>query len=160
DRECSRDSVARAVATVAGRSRGARGGRGVCGCPWAGRLPRADHGSGTRGHCRTGAPTTDRSGDRAARPIVHRLRLGGPPNGLMSVSTNRRWYRPMIARDVDQADRVSTPLELLFDLCFVVAVSQAAARLHHALSAGEPGHGVGRYLLVFFAIWWAWVNFT
>src|SRR5262245_46464638 len=78
----------------------------------------------------------------------------------MSVSTNRRWYRPMIARDVDQAHRVSTPLELLFDLCFVVAVSQAAGRLHHALSAGEPGHGVGRYLLVFFAIWWAWVNFT
>src|SRR5262245_32073443 len=78
----------------------------------------------------------------------------------MPVPTSRRWYRPMIARDVDQAHRVSTPLELLFDLCFVVAVSQAAARLHHALSAGDPAHGVGRYLLVFFAIWWAWVNFT
>jgi low temperature requirement protein LtrA len=78
----------------------------------------------------------------------------------MRVSGNRRWYRPMIARDVDEAHRVSTPLELLFDLCFVVAVSQAAARLHHALSGGQTGHGVGQYLLVFFAIWWAWMNFT
>jgi low temperature requirement protein LtrA len=25
---------------------------------------------------------------------------------------------------------------------------------------GEPGHGIADYLLVFFAIWWAWVNFT
>jgi low temperature requirement protein LtrA len=30
----------------------------------------------------------------------------------------------------------------------------------HALAGGHPGHGVGGYLLVFFAIWWAWVNFT
>ncbi|HEU0239889.1 MAG TPA: low temperature requirement protein A [Micromonosporaceae bacterium] len=71
-----------------------------------------------------------------------------------------RFYRPMVARDTAERHRASTPLELLFDLCFVVAVSQASGRLHHALSAGEIGHGVGRYLLVFFAIWWAWVNFT
>ncbi len=30
----------------------------------------------------------------------------------------------------------------------------------HALTAGEIGHGIGHYLMVFFAIWWAWVNFT
>ena len=66
----------------------------------------------------------------------------------------------MVARDVDETHRASTPLELLFDLCFVVGVSQAAGRLHHALSANEIGHGIGSYLMVFFAIWWAWVNFT
>ena len=66
----------------------------------------------------------------------------------------------MVARDVDEPHRASTPLELLFDLCFVVGVSQAAGRLHHALSADDIGHGIGSYLMVFFAIWWAWVNFT
>jgi low temperature requirement protein LtrA len=70
------------------------------------------------------------------------------------------FIRPMRARDRNEPNRVSTPLELLFDLCFVVGVSQAGGRLHHALAAGEFGHGVTAYLLVFFAIWWAWVNFT
>ncbi len=68
----------------------------------------------------------------------------------------------MLARDRNQAERASTPLELLFDLCFVVAVAQAAARLHHALAeGGRPvGGGVLSYALVFFAIWWGWMNFT
>jgi low temperature requirement protein LtrA len=66
----------------------------------------------------------------------------------------------MVARDTTEAHRASTPLELLFDLCFVVAASQASGRLHHALTSGEVGYGIGSYLLVFFAIWWAWVNFT
>ncbi|MFF2095615.1 low temperature requirement protein A [Streptomyces sp. NPDC058202] len=66
----------------------------------------------------------------------------------------------MTARSPDEPHRVATPLELLFDLCFVVAVAQAGARLVHALAEGDPGHGVTGYLFVFFAIWWAWVNFT
>jgi low temperature requirement protein LtrA len=63
-------------------------------------------------------------------------------------------------RDIEEEHRASTPLELLFDLCFVVAVSQAAAQLHTALGAGQFHTAVVGYLLVFFAIWWAWVNFT
>jgi low temperature requirement protein LtrA len=70
------------------------------------------------------------------------------------------WYRPMAPRRVDEEHRASTPLELFFDLCFVVAVAQAAARLHHDLSEGHMGHGVLSYAMVFFAIWWAWMNFT
>jgi low temperature requirement protein LtrA len=72
----------------------------------------------------------------------------------------RAWYRPMTARDRTEAHRASTPLELLFDLCFVVAVSQAGAQLHHSLAEHEIGHGVVSYLVVFFAIWWGWVNFS
>nr|WP_107415769.1 low temperature requirement protein A [Actinacidiphila paucisporea] len=67
---------------------------------------------------------------------------------------------PMRARSRTEPHRASTPLELLFDLCFVVAVSQAGGKLVHALARGEPGHGISGYLLVFFAIYWAWVNFT
>ncbi|MFE4815805.1 low temperature requirement protein A [Streptomyces sp. NPDC056704] len=68
--------------------------------------------------------------------------------------------RRMTARRTDEAYRSSTPLELFFDLCFVAAVAQAASHLHHDLSAGHLGHAVGNYLWVFFAIWWAWANFT
>jgi low temperature requirement protein LtrA len=66
----------------------------------------------------------------------------------------------MRARRPDQEHRPATALELFFDLCFVVAVAQAASRLHHDLSENHIGHGVSGYLLVFFAIWWAWMNFT
>jgi low temperature requirement protein LtrA len=66
----------------------------------------------------------------------------------------------MRGRDPRETHRISTPLELLFDLCFVVAVSQAAAQLHHALSAGHVAAGLAGYAMVFFAIWWAWMNFT
>ncbi|HVV08813.1 low temperature requirement protein A [Amycolatopsis sp.] len=72
----------------------------------------------------------------------------------------RRWYRPMSARDRGERHRASTPLELLFDLCFVVAVSQAAGQLHHSLTEHEIGHGIITFLVVFFAVWWGWVNFS
>ena len=66
----------------------------------------------------------------------------------------------MVARDTDEPHRASTPLELLFDLCFVVAVSQAARELNNSLSVDHIGSGIVGYVMVFFAIWWAWVNFT
>jgi low temperature requirement protein LtrA len=66
----------------------------------------------------------------------------------------------MRGRDPDQPHRASTPLELFFDLCFVVGVGAAAAVLHHALVDGHVVEGVVGFLVVFFAIWWPWVNFT
>jgi low temperature requirement protein LtrA len=70
------------------------------------------------------------------------------------------WYRSMRERHVRSEHRVATPLELLFDLCFVVAVAFAAERLHHAISQNHAGQGAVAYLMVFFGIWWAWMNFT
>lgn len=66
----------------------------------------------------------------------------------------------MVARDPHEHPRVATPLELLFDLCFVVAIAQAAARLHHGLAEGQVPHSLVGFAMVFFAVWWAWVNFT
>jgi low temperature requirement protein LtrA len=66
----------------------------------------------------------------------------------------------MTARDRHEPHRVATSLELLFDLCFVVAIAQAAASLHHAYVAGHAKAGLVSFGLVFFAIWWAWMNFT
>jgi low temperature requirement protein LtrA len=66
----------------------------------------------------------------------------------------------MTARDTDEPYRTATPLELFFDLCFVVAVARAAELLHHDVAEGHAGHGVVSFAMVFFAIWWAWMNFT
>ncbi len=66
----------------------------------------------------------------------------------------------MRSRDPHEPHRAATPLELLFDLCFVVAVAQAASHFHHALSHGHFGHALLSYGLVFFAVWWAWMSFT
>jgi low temperature requirement protein LtrA len=73
---------------------------------------------------------------------------------------SRPWLRRMTGRDPDEADRASTPLELLFDLTLVVAVARAASELAHALAHGQAGHALAGYAVVFFALWWAWVNFT
>ena len=66
----------------------------------------------------------------------------------------------MTGRFPDEPHRASTPLELFFDLVFVVADSFAGAALHHDISAGHISHGIVSYLLLFYGIWWAWVNFT
>ncbi|WP_189052748.1 low temperature requirement protein A [Longimycelium tulufanense] len=79
---------------------------------------------------------------------------------MMSARGISPWYRPMAARNSSESHRPATPLELFFDLCFVVAVGQAAARLHHSVSEAHFGTGLVSYALVFFAIWWAWLNFT
>ena len=66
----------------------------------------------------------------------------------------------MVGRHPDEPYRSATPLELLFDLTFVVAVAVAAAELHHALAEGHVAHAVLAFVVVFFAVWWAWMNFS
>lgn len=70
------------------------------------------------------------------------------------------WRLPMYPRDKHQHERVATPLELLFDLVFVVAIATAGQQLHHAIIENHFMHVLPIYLIVFFAIWWAWMNFT
>ncbi|PJJ71468.1 low temperature requirement protein LtrA [Diaminobutyricimonas aerilata] len=66
----------------------------------------------------------------------------------------------MRPRDPDEPHRSASPLELFFDLVFVVSVAIASRNLHHFESEGHVVEGVGPYLAIFFAIWWAWMNFT
>lgn len=72
----------------------------------------------------------------------------------------RSGIRAMPPRDPHQAHRVSTPLELLFDLVVVIAIAAAAAELHHALAHAHLLEGIGKFMLAFFAIWWAWMNYS
>ena len=80
--------------------------------------------------------------------------------GRAPATAGGAWYRPMVARPPDEDHRRGTVLELFFDLCFVVAVAQAANALHHEISDDHVGNGVVGYVTLFFAIWWAWMNFT
>jgi len=66
----------------------------------------------------------------------------------------------MTARDTTESHRASSPLELLFDLTFVVAIALIAAQLAHSIEGGHALEALGAYCMVFFAIWWAWMNFT
>ena len=66
----------------------------------------------------------------------------------------------MLPRDRHQPHRAASSLELFFDLVFVVAVSFASVQLAHLIEEGHTGKGVLAYAMVFFAIWWAWMNFT
>ncbi|WP_243842129.1 low temperature requirement protein A [Microbacterium hydrocarbonoxydans] len=76
------------------------------------------------------------------------------------MTTPRFRLARMLPRDPAQTHRTASTLELFFDLVFVVAVSTAAVQLHHAMSHGDFVHGITSYAMVFFAIWWAWMNFT
>ena len=66
----------------------------------------------------------------------------------------------MLARDPDEPHRAASSLELLFDLVFVVAVSQSSGALHHLWEEQHFVEGLAAYAMVFFSIFNAWMNFT
>ncbi len=66
----------------------------------------------------------------------------------------------MRPRDTAEPHRASSPLEALYDLVFVVAVGSLVAELTGSIEHGDALAKVVPFLFVFFAIWWAWINFT
>src|SRR5689334_1946891 len=66
----------------------------------------------------------------------------------------------MTGRDPDEEGRSATPLELLFDLTFVIAFGATAEQLAHVLAEGHVGAAVGGFCFATFAVSWAWINFT
>jgi low temperature requirement protein LtrA len=69
-------------------------------------------------------------------------------------STERNHHHRMnaVRRHGDQV----TPLELFFDLVFVLAITQCTALMTHHPTWG----GVGRAMLVLSILWWAWVGYS
>jgi len=66
----------------------------------------------------------------------------------------------MTGRDPREPHRSSTPLELLFDLTFVVAFSQISSQAAHYLEEGDVSTAVGGFALSTFAVSWAWINYS
>lgn len=63
-------------------------------------------------------------------------------------------------RDINEENRTATPLELFYDLIFVVAIAHVAIAFHHDYAHNHISHGVINFFMVFMAIWWAWNQYT
>jgi len=72
----------------------------------------------------------------------------------------RALVRPLSPRDPHEGHRVASPLELFTDLCYVVAIAQAALALEHEIVHGHVANGLVWFAASFFAIFWAWLNFV
>ncbi|MEP6479402.1 MAG: low temperature requirement protein A [Rhodoglobus sp.] len=68
--------------------------------------------------------------------------------------------RRMSGRDPQESHRAATPLELLFDLAFVVAFGQAADQLSHFVADANPLPGIVGFTFAIVCICWAWINFS
>ncbi|HEY3015188.1 MAG TPA: low temperature requirement protein A [Nocardioides sp.] len=66
----------------------------------------------------------------------------------------------MGGRDPHEPNRAATPLELLFDLTFVIAFGASANELAHAFAEGHIATGVIGFAFATFAVSWAWINFA
>ena len=68
--------------------------------------------------------------------------------------------RRMTGRDTDEAHRVSSPLELLFDLTFAAGFSLAGAQFAPLLAEGHFGAALSGFIYGMLAICWAWMGFS
>ncbi len=68
--------------------------------------------------------------------------------------------RRMSGRDPFEQHRVATPLELLFDLTFVVAFGVSASEFAHLLAENHVGAGLAGFAFATSAVCWAWINFS
>jgi low temperature requirement protein LtrA len=66
----------------------------------------------------------------------------------------------MSGRDPHEEHRSATPLELLYDLTFVVAFGIAANELAHALAESHFRSGILGFCFATFAVSWAWINYS
>jgi low temperature requirement protein LtrA len=72
----------------------------------------------------------------------------------------QRRSKVMGGRDPHEQGRASTPLELLFDLTFVIAFGIAGAQFAHGVSEAHWGAALTGFGFAMFAICWAWINFS
>jgi low temperature requirement protein LtrA len=84
------------------------------------------------------------------------------PDGVRARLRDELYHRrrPMTGNDPQDRSRRSSPLELLYDLVYVIAFGRAAEELAHHLAHGQPGPAIGAFLFAIFAVSWAWMNFT
>ena len=66
----------------------------------------------------------------------------------------------MGGRDPHEKHRAATPLELFFDLTFVIAFGVAGSQFAHEIAEAHFGAGLLGFSFAMFAVIWAWINFT
>ncbi|MGJ3191806.1 low temperature requirement protein A [Paenarthrobacter sp. FR1] len=78
----------------------------------------------------------------------------------MSTNPLRHALSRMGGRDPHEKHRTATPLELFFDLTFVIAFGVAGSQFAHAVAEAHVGAGLLGFGFAMFAVIWAWINFT
>jgi len=91
--------------------------------------------------------------------VSHLSSTSGPAGDAVTETLTHRLKR-MTGRDPAEHHRAATPLELLFDLTFVVAFGTAADELAHYVADDHVAAGLTGFAIAAFAISWAWVNFS
>src|SRR5262245_28031783 len=76
-------------------------------------------------------------------------------------ASDRAHHTPRLSgHDPEEAHRAATPLELLFDLTFVVGFGIAANELAHYVAIDHAWTGIAGFAFACFAVSWAWVNYS
>ncbi|MET4622701.1 low temperature requirement protein LtrA [Arthrobacter sp. 2762] len=78
----------------------------------------------------------------------------------MSTNPLRHALSRMGGRDPHEKHRTATPLELFFDLTFVIAFGVAGSQFAHAVAEAHFWPGLLAFAFAMFAVIWAWINFT
>jgi low temperature requirement protein LtrA len=78
----------------------------------------------------------------------------------MSHNPLRHAVARMGGRDPHELHRTATPLELFFDLTFVIAFGVAGSQFAHEIAEAHFGAGLLGFSFAMFAVIWAWINFT
>jgi len=78
----------------------------------------------------------------------------------MSNNPLRHAMARMGGRDPHEQHRAATPLELFFDLTFVIAFGVAGSQFAHEIAEAHFGAGLLGFSFTMFAVIWAWINFT
>src|SRR4029453_15223942 len=68
--------------------------------------------------------------------------------------------RRLMGRDPDEPHRSATPLELLYDLVYVVGFGLAADELAHYVADGPVGGGILGFGFAAVALSWAWGSYS
>src|SRR4051794_39021596 len=76
------------------------------------------------------------------------------------VSIRAHGRQSFAGRDPDEEHRSATPLELLYDLTFVVAFGTAANELARYLADGHVWTAILGFAIASFAVAWAWINYS
>lgn len=66
----------------------------------------------------------------------------------------------MGGRDPHEKHRQATPLELFFDLTFVIAFGVAGSQFAHHIAEAHFGAGLLAFSFAMFSVIWAWINFS
>src|SRR5919107_829098 len=78
----------------------------------------------------------------------------------MSSNPLRHAMARMGGREPHEKHRAATPLELFFDLTFVIAFGVAGSQFAHQVAEAHFIPGLMGFSFAMFAVIWAWINFT